>query len=135
MKNLSRCVRVALVAFGAMGSVATLNACYSTSFAPSAGPKAAKSLACDAKQITTEKLVTAGNCIKAVGCGKTDVLSLGDNDQWDSLRERATFEMSCTASEVEVTILDSSTFGVAGCGKKMVYKWNYRIGFVANSSS
>lgn len=96
---------------------------------PSSKPKAASSLACAEDQITTEG---AGLQI-ASGCGKKDVLRF-DGSKWSSLRERAAFEMSCSAGELEVTVLADDVFGVTGCNKKVVYKNVPYIGITAETA-
>ena len=53
---------------------------------------------------------------------------------WASLRERATFELSCPNDQIVVAILSPEAYGVTGCAKKAVYTFTTpRIGLVAQS--
>jgi hypothetical protein len=113
-------VRSGLVALVALGVAACV---------PSAKPKAASSLACSEDQITLDG---AGTTV-ASGCGKKDVLRF-DGSNWSSLRERAAFEMSCSAGQLEVTILADDVYGVTGCNKKVVYKNVPYIGITAETA-
>ena len=72
----------------------------------------------------------------ASGCGKKDIMTPEQDGKWVSLRERATFEMSCSADQIEVTVLSGTEFGVTGCNRKMVYKKvPYVPGLVAETTS
>jgi hypothetical protein len=100
---------------------------------PSAKPKAAASLACGEDQITVDD--AGGMSDIVAGCGKKDVLTYdGSKGGWSSLRERAAFEMSCSAGQLEVTILAQDTYGLTGCNKKMVYKRMPYVGIVAETT-
>ena len=54
----------------------------------------------------------------------------------DDLRERAAFELKCNASTLDVvSIVDTSTAGVTGCGQRTVYKFpSSYTGWLANPS-
>jgi hypothetical protein len=100
---------------------------------PSAKPKAAASLACGEDQVTMED--GYGMSQIASGCGKKDVVSYdGGKGGWSSLRERAAFEMSCGAGQLEVTILAQDVYGVTGCNKKVVYKNIPYVGITAETA-
>lgn len=47
---------------------------------------------------------------------------------------RAEYELECPESQLEVTDLGAGTIGVAGCGKKAVYKWAHGAGWVNNTA-
>ena len=99
---------------------------------PPIKPKAASSLACSEGQVTVESTSLVDI---ARGCGRTDIMTLEDG-KWASLRERAAFEMSCDASQLDVTVLSGTQFGVSGCGRKLVYKKvPYVAGLVADTAS
>lgn len=101
--------------------------------APSPRPKAAESLACNADVIAIKGNDGDQYTAIATGCGKRDVL-YPEKSQWVSLRERAALETSCGAGDLEVTVLAPDTFGVTGCGKKIVYKWNSHFRMVVDSA-
>ena len=101
---------------------------------PSPKPKAAQALACSKDQITYEDADRSGAAVIITGCGKKDILTL-DNGKWGSLRERAAFEMTCGAGELEVTAIESTVFGVTGCNRKIVYKWSPYVGVVVQTAS
>jgi hypothetical protein len=46
---------------------------------------------------------------------------------------RAAFELGCPADQVVVTSLGEDSFGVAGCGRRAVYMYVARVGFVNNT--
>ena len=52
----------------------------------------------------------------------------GSSRTWSSLRERVTFELSCSDAEIDVKIFNPRLYGVTGCGKKMVYKYVSSVG-------
>jgi hypothetical protein len=68
--------------------------------------------------------------------------SLREHRQAD-LRQRASFELSCPAEQLEIVPLDSAaashgggTTGVNGCGRKATYIWDaYGTGWILNSST
>jgi len=97
-------------------------------------PKAAQALACSKDKITYENADQYGNTIIITGCGKKDIL-YPDQNKWASLRERAAFEMSCGAGELELSVIESSVFGVTGCGHRIVYKWSNLVGLVVQTAS
>jgi hypothetical protein len=100
---------------------------------PSPTPKAAQVLNCNSDQVKWQN-VTSG--VLASGCGKLDVLTYDEaQGAWASLRERAAFEMTCSASKLSVTELGADTFGVTGCGHKAVYKSVLYVGLVVQSTS
>lgn len=57
------------------------------------------------------------------------------------LRQRASFEFSCPADQLQITPLDDNaashgggTTGVSGCGKKATYIWDaFGTGWIMNS--
>ncbi len=48
---------------------------------------------------------------------------------------RAAYELECPESQLILTDLGDSTVGVAGCGKKAIYKYAFGAGWVNNSAS
>jgi len=103
--------------------------------APPLQPRAAQTLGCSADQIQSEQPFSENDYVKIVsGCGKKDVLDYSDR-KWNSLRDRAAYELSCDAGALEVTILSPDTYGVAGCDHKAVYKWMMIVGMVMESRS
>jgi hypothetical protein len=101
--------------------------CISTTWRP----MAAGSLMCPEDKIEYER--TNGNVI-VFGCGRTDVLTAEPEDRWSSLRARAAFEMSCSTSAIEITLLSPSLYGATGCDKKIVYKDVPRVGIRVDSN-
>lgn len=49
--------------------------------------------------------------------------------------KRAAYELECPEPQLQLTDLGDSAVGVAGCGKKAIYKWAYGAGWVNNSAS
>jgi hypothetical protein len=99
--------------------------------------QASQSLVCPTNQIQSRSAYPKQHQFvqMVTGCGKTDVLTLDDSDQWISVRGRAPFELSRAADMLEVTVLAPDTYGVFGCGQKLVYKWARTYGIVLDSSS
>jgi hypothetical protein len=117
-----------------VGVLAGLGAACST-YATTLKPKAASSLHCDQSQVTISE--TATLCQVVTGCGRSDVL-LCEADKWNSFRERLTFELSCPDADIDIKILTPITYGVTGCGKKVVYKYVSTpgtVGIFADTSS
>ena len=99
----------------------------------SVSPTAAASLSCSEDQLEESGM---GMGVHAKGCGNEDFFLYDySRDAWVSLKERAAFELSCERQSVKMTVLDSMTFGVEGCGNKVVYKTVPYQGFVMNSAS
>jgi len=106
-----------------------------STYATTLKPKAASSLHCDQSQITISE--TATLCQVVTGCGRSDVLQY-EADKWNSFRERLTFELSCPDADIDIKILTPTTYGVTGCGKKVVYKYISTpgtVGIFADTSS
>lgn len=101
---------------------------------PSPKPKAAQSLACNADTIEIQGNDAEQYTAIATGCGKKDVL-YPDNGKWASLRESAATKLSCNPGDLEVKVVASDAFGVTGCGKNVVYKWNNHFRMVVDSVS
>jgi len=97
-------------------------------------PKAAQSLGCGIHQVEIEGGGAYDATAIATGCGKKDVL-YRDKNGWASLRERAAFEMSCGAGELEITVVESYVFGATGCGHRIVYKFAPYVGMVVQTAS
>ena len=51
-----------------------------------------------------------------------------------SLRERATFELSCPDEQIDLKVLSPSLFGVTGCGHKVMYKYVTNVGIVVDTA-
>lgn len=102
-----------------------------TGCVPSLTAQAASDFGCSEEQIVVDSV---GAAYKVGGCGKLDVY-LHDYAQntWSALRNRAAFELSCDKDALAVTVIDSQTYGVAGCNKKAVYKRLPYTGFVLDS--
>jgi hypothetical protein len=116
-----------------LGLLAAIGMMSVSCIPPSPTPKAAQVLSCSNDQVEWHN-ITGG--VLASGCGKLDVLTYDDaKGVWASLRERAAFEMTCGASELSLTELGADTFGVTGCGHKLVYKSVMYVGLVVQSSS
>ena len=106
-----------------------------STYATTLKPKAASSLHCEQSQITIAE--TATLCQVVTGCGRSDVL-LYEADKWNSFRERLSFELSCPEADIDIKILTPTTYGVTGCGKKLVYKYVSTpgtVGIFADTSS
>ena len=106
-----------------------------STYAKTLKPKAVSSLHCDESQITITETSTL--CQVATGCGRSDVL-LYEADKWNSFRERLAFELSCPDADIDIKILTPTTYGVTGCGKKLVYKYVSTpgtVGIFADTSS
>ena len=46
---------------------------------------------------------------------------------------RAAYELGCPENQMEVTDLGPETIGVAGCGKRAIYKYTFSTGWINNS--
>ena len=106
-----------------------------STYATTLKPTAASSLHCDQSQVVIAE--TATLCQVVTGCGRSDVL-LYEADKWNSFRERLAFELSCSDAEIDIKILTPTTYGVTGCGKKLVYKYISTpgtVGIFADTSS
>jgi hypothetical protein len=113
----------------ALGATATSLGC--ATWSPT--PKAAATLNCPAEQIQVEESTAySGDVVR--GCGKADVIVQEADGKATSLRERAVFELSCRDADLEVTILSRSLYGVAGCGKKVMYKYVPKIGIIVDTA-
>jgi hypothetical protein len=99
---------------------------------PSSKPKAASTLHCGQEQITIVENTTFSEV--ATGCGRSDVMVFEGKTGWSSLRERLTFELSCSDADIDIKILSPSTYGVTGCGKKILYKYVPQVGVVADTT-
>jgi len=59
---------------------------------------------------------------KVTGCGTENAYGYdGGNDKWISVKDRASFDLSCPAAQLSVHHLGSNTVGIEGCDKKAVY--------------
>jgi hypothetical protein len=125
---------MALVTLGVTGTITLLGACGTSGAAKA---KATESLACPTKQLTFEGIDSGEPhfVFVATGCTKKDIVAMDTSGEYASLRERATYELQCSAGELAVAVIDSNTFGVTGCNHQVVYKYHRRTGFVLNSSS
>ena len=106
-----------------------------STYATTLKPKAVSSLHCEQSQITVSETSTL--CQVVTGCGRSDVL-LYEADKWNSFRERLAFERSCSDADIDIKILTPTTYGVTGCGKKLVYKYISTpgtVGIFADTSS
>lgn len=94
---------------------------------PPLEPIAARSLSCPEAKITIED----GD---ATGCGRTDAFYYDfHKETYSSLRERVAFEFDCDRDSLEMTRFDSKTYGVAGCGRRGVFKYHPSTGFMLDS--
>jgi hypothetical protein len=96
--------------------------------------KAVTDLGCAEDKLATDNLIPYVENVS--GCGKQDVYAWdGKLDRWISLRERAAFELGCDRNAIDITVLDTMTYGAAGCEQRVVYKFLWMEGFVANSAA
>lgn len=109
------------------GAALLLVACF-----PSPAPKAAQTLRCAEDSIQIEENTAYSHV--ATGCGKSDVMVLESGGKFSSLRERVAFELACADSEIKVTILSPSLYGVTACGKKIVYTYVPNVGVVEDTT-
>lgn len=79
--------------------------------------KAATDLGCPQDKLEFEE---AEHTQHARGCGREAWYLYKDPD-WVSPLDRAVFETGCPREQLTVTRIDNSTFGVAGCGQRVVY--------------
>jgi hypothetical protein len=113
----------------ALGATVTILGCSVWS----SKPKAVATLNCPADQIQVEESTAySGDVVR--GCGKADVIVQEADGKATSLRERAVFELSCRAADLEVTILSRSLYGVTGCGKRVMYKYVPNIGIMVDTT-
>jgi hypothetical protein len=93
-------------------------------------PMASGSLMCPEDKIEYDR---TDEGLIVMGCDRVDVLTAEKGNQWSSLRARASFEMSCNTSAIDITVLSPSVYGVTGCNKKLVYKNVPLVGIVVDS--
>lgn len=70
------------------------------------------------------------------GCGDPFMLSWTDHGGWRfwedrPLRKKAPFDLDCEAESLEYTLIDATTRGVEGCGRRASYVLS-SAGWVAN---
>ncbi|MBN9162400.1 MAG: hypothetical protein J0I07_15675 [Myxococcales bacterium] len=68
-----------------------------------------------------------------MACGPETWSVEGFKDPSSGGLTRAAYELGCPEPQLEVADLGEGTIGVAGCGKKAVYKWAYSAGWVNNT--
>jgi hypothetical protein len=127
-----------MFAHGALGVSSVLLCAAALGCGPGKGEmlraRAVTDLGCAEQQLTTNSLMPYVENVS--GCGKQDVYAYDHGQsKWVSLRERAAFELSCDKSAIEISVLDTVSYGAVGCDRRVVYKFLWGTGFVANSAS
>jgi hypothetical protein len=95
------------------------------------GAKGVKDLKCPEDSIEWAYLE---NAYRAKGCGreafyhKVCRASVGPSCAYENvltgLRGRASFSMGCEPKAIEIRYLDGLSYGVAGCGKRLVFAYD-----------
>lgn len=67
-------------------------------------------------------------------CATMTPLELFNNPQSGGTK-RASFDLQCPEGQLQSVDLGGGTIGVTGCGKRAVYKWVSRVGWVNNSGA
>jgi hypothetical protein len=93
-----------------------LPACSLATFTRS---QAAQDFSCPENQLQMEE-VADGAAITARGCGREAIYL---RSSFRSPIERASFDLSCPATQLKMFYLHSDSIGVVGCGKRVSYAW------------
>lgn len=66
---------------------------------------------------------------------RTRADAFASQDEYWNGTKRAAFELNCPESQLRVMNLGADVVGVEGCGKRVVYKWLEKGGWVNDTGS